>query len=150
MSSKIILPPGLAKAQTIDDYKPLDQKEVGYVAQPVMQALAQGCPPDAVTQIQFGVLCRLLVTIKTLGMAGAATEAERDALVKELDALKAAAPRPVLQWDFEKVAVEVNPLTIIGTGERPYADCPVCERVLDENGSCHFCADPTTDPSEIL
>lgn len=136
--SKIILPPGFGRQGSIDDYAPLSQQELGTVAAPVMNAIAQGVPPDAETMVQFGVLCRLLVTVKTLGMAGAATEAQRDALAKELADLKAATPAPRLNLGFL-------------SQDRPYIDCPICERVQDESGTCAFCAsNPTATPSESL
>lgn len=143
--SRIILPTGAMTGQTLDDYKPLNQQQIAMLAQPVMQAIAQGIQPETVSQIEFGVLCQLLVTVKTLGMAGAAMETERDALAKELADLKAAASAPRLNLGFLNAPVEV------ANQQRAHTDCLVCERVTDENGVCSFCAtNPTTTPSESL
>lgn len=142
---RIILPTGAMTGQTLDDYKPLNQQQVAMLAQPVIQAIAQGIQPETVSQIEFGVLCQLLVTVKTLGMAGAAMEAERDALAKELADLKVATLAPRLSFDFLGAPVEV------ANQQRAHTDCLVCERVTDENGVCSFCAaNPAATPMESL
>lgn len=75
--------------RSITDFTPLAPDEFQHIAQPVVQALQQGADPSMQAAVDFGVLCRLLVTVQTFAI-------RVDALEREITALKAPPPLPNL------------------------------------------------------
>ena len=75
--------------RSITDYPPLSPEEFQHIAQPVVQAIQQGADPSMQAAVDFGVLCRLLVTVQTFAV-------RVDTLEKEVAALKEPPPLPVI------------------------------------------------------
>lgn len=62
----------IGQPKTLDEFPALTPDQVGYLATPILQALQAGHPLDVAVQIDFGVICQLLSTVKKMG-----TEVER-------------------------------------------------------------------------
>lgn len=58
----------IGQPKTIDEFPALTAEQAAYLAQPIMQALHAGHPLDVPVQIDFGVVCQLLATVKSFGM----------------------------------------------------------------------------------
>jgi hypothetical protein len=58
----------IGQPKTIDEFPALTAEQAAYLAQPIMQALHAGHPLDVPVQIDFGVVCQLLATVKHFGM----------------------------------------------------------------------------------
>ena len=53
--------------KNLDDFPTLTPQQAQYLAAPILQALQSGHPLDAEVQVDFGVLCQLLATVKRFG-----------------------------------------------------------------------------------
>ena len=58
----------IGQPKTIDAFPVLTAEQAAYLAQPILQALHAGHPLDVPVQIDFGVVCQLLATVKHFGM----------------------------------------------------------------------------------
>jgi hypothetical protein len=85
--------------RNITDFQPLEPHEFQHVATPVIQALQQGADPGMQAAVDFGVLCRLLVTVQMFAL-------RVDALEKEVATLKEPPPLPNLASLGTPVEVE--------------------------------------------
>lgn len=57
----------IGQPKSLDEFPALTPEQVGYLAMPILQALQSGHPLDVPVQIDFGVVCQLLSTVKKLG-----------------------------------------------------------------------------------
>jgi hypothetical protein len=57
----------IGQPKTLDEFPALTAEQVAYLAQPILQALHAGHPLDVPVQIDFGVVCQLLATVKQFG-----------------------------------------------------------------------------------
>jgi hypothetical protein len=57
----------IGQPQTLDDFPALTPQQAQYLALPIVQALQSGHPLDVGVQVDFGVLCQLLATVKRFG-----------------------------------------------------------------------------------
>lgn len=58
----------IGQPKSLDEFDPLTPDEVAYLASPILQAIQQGHPLNVPVQIDLPVLCRLLATVRMLGM----------------------------------------------------------------------------------
>jgi hypothetical protein len=58
----------IGQPKSLNEFQSLTPEEVAYLAGPILQAIQSGHPMDAPVQVDLTVLCRLLATVRTLGM----------------------------------------------------------------------------------
>jgi len=58
----------IGQPKSLDEFDALTPDEVAYLASPILQAIQQGHPLNVPVQIDLPVLCRLLATVRMLGM----------------------------------------------------------------------------------
>jgi len=58
----------IGQPKTLDDFPSLTPQEAQYLAVPILQALQSGHPVDTSVQVDFGVICQLLATVKRFAL----------------------------------------------------------------------------------
>lgn len=83
----------IGQPKNLDEFPELTADQAAYLATPILNALHAGHPLDVPVQIDFGVVCQLLATVKHFGME---IERLRDLLPKE-------EPAPVVEAVQEEI-----------------------------------------------
>jgi hypothetical protein len=58
----------IGQPKNLDEFPELTADQAAYLATPILNALHAGHPLDVPVQIDFGVVCQLLATVKKFGL----------------------------------------------------------------------------------